>query len=178
MTIATPSHTLAMRRATQADAAAVGEIMAEAGQWLLQRGIRQWPGYPEPDLIQRRLEHAEIYMAELGGAAVGTLTLQQEDPEIWGELPPDALYVHGLAIRRSAGGRGLGGRMLAWAADQAARRGRAFLRLDCMGQNTALCSYYERNGFAPCGVVQLGGWQCARYQRRAALPWPEAAQCT
>ena len=80
--------------------------------------------------------------------------IQWSDHEIWGDrgLDGQAGYVHGLAVRRSAAGRGLGLRILGLASVRIARQGRGLLRLDCMADNKPLCDYYRRAGFTDLGV--------------------------
>jgi ribosomal protein S18 acetylase RimI-like enzyme len=100
---------------------------------------------------------------------IGTLTLQDSDVVVWGERPPDAFYVHGLAIRRVVGGRGVGAHMLEWVAQQVIATGKSYLRLDCWAENQALRAYYERIGFTFCGRRDFpNGWSCGLYEKKLA----------
>lgn len=145
----------------------VRSILEDASGWLHARGIvDQWPRTYDDAMLAREMAGGEIYLACQGGQAVGMLRLLWSDPEIWGERPDDAGYVHSLAIRRAVGGRGMGLRMLRWAEGRIAAAGRRYLRLDCWAENPELCRYYERAGFEPRGVVSFAdGWAAARYER-------------
>lgn len=140
----------------------VVSIFEEAGRWLQGRGIDQWPAEVSDRMrayLAEVIGRGEIYLARLEGQPVGTITLQWSDPRIWGEQPSDAGYVHGLAIRPAVAGRGIGRRMLEWAAAQVLAEGRSYLRLDCLATNEKLCRYYEQAGFT-------------RHSRLAHDRWP------
>lgn len=159
---------LTFHRVADEDVETVADILEEAGRWLAERGIEQWLTKVDREQIRQRLAYSEVYLAEVGGHAIGTLSLQEEDRMIWGLVPPDALYVHSLAIRRIVAGQKIGRRMLDWAAEQAAKRGKRYLRLDCVAANATLRAYYERNNFTPRGIGQIGTSQFALFERLVA----------
>ena len=78
---------------------------------------------------------------------MGTVTLQWSDERFWGERPPDAGYVHKLAIRPVYKGKNLGLQILKWAEENARAAGKKFLRLDCMAEDRKIRNYYEQAGF-------------------------------
>jgi ribosomal protein S18 acetylase RimI-like enzyme len=49
----------------------------------------------------------------------------------------------------------VGERLLEWAVERIAARGRHFARLDTVANNRALCRYYDERGFRPLGTVTL-----------------------
>ena len=110
-----------------------------------------------------------MYLAKLGELPVGTLALQWSDEETWGEVPKDAGYVHGLAIRRSLASRGLGRELLRWAENQAASSGKKYLRLDCMTENRALNEYYKRAGFVYRGRARVRGLEVSLYEKEVGV---------
>jgi protein-tyrosine phosphatase len=112
------------------------------------------------------VERGNFHLASLDGETVATFALLWDDPAFWGEQPPDAGYVHALAVRRAYAGRGLGERLLDWAEAQAAAAGRGYLRLDCMSDNAVLREYYERLGFEPRGEAVLDDFEATLFERR------------
>ena len=160
--------TLAITRATPADLETVASILEEAAAWLIERGIPQWPATFPRAPLREHIARGEFFLARLGGQAAGTLMLIDADPEIWGAQPPDALYLHSFAVRRSAAGQGLGQAMLDWAAGQAAAAGKRYLRLDCWAGSAPLRAYYAGAGFTFRGETTEGHWQCALFERPAA----------
>lgn len=104
---------------------------------------------------------------------MGMLTLQWTDTFIWGDVPTNAGYVHGLVVRRAFAGKDVGGALLRWAGEMAMAEGKAYLRLDCWSDNFALCRYYERAGFTfkRCRIFQgkTHEWRASLYEKR--LPY-------
>jgi protein-tyrosine phosphatase len=116
------------------------------------------------EVLADHLRRSRFYLAWDGAEAVGTFCLWDADPELWGERPPDALYLHRLAVRRSHAG--LGRDLLARAERLTAAAGRRCLRLDCMAGNPDLRAYYERAGFRLCGVQRWpNGWESSLYEK-------------
>ena len=103
------------------------------------------------------IEGGEMYLAVLDGQPVGTFALQWSDRETWGDVPDDAGYVHGLAIRRDFAGTGLGREMLRRAEQMVSLAERTYLRLDCVADNEALNEYYRRAGFVYRGSGPWSG---------------------
>ena len=114
----TPVGELEVVRAEPSDLDSVVSILEEVAQWIITKGIDQWPATLPGHWRQRiaeSIQRKEVYLARLDGEPVGTLTLQWSDELVWGNVPDDAGYVHKLAIRRAVAGRGLGHYLLGWA---------------------------------------------------------------
>jgi GNAT superfamily N-acetyltransferase len=154
-----------VRRAQHEDAVTVAGLLDEASAWVDDLGFSQWP-LPFPrDQIAAAIERGEIYVVEAeDGDAVGTVSMQLDDP-YWGDRPPDALYVHKLVVRRDQAGRGIGAAIVEWANAEAAEAGREFLRLDCLGDNPGIRTYYEDLGFQHCGDIAVDGRRLSLYER-------------
>jgi ribosomal protein S18 acetylase RimI-like enzyme len=96
-----------------------------------------------------------MYLARLAGQTFGTFALQWSDEEVWGDVPEDAGYVHGLAIRRHFAGEELGRKLLRRAEERAALSGKRYPRLECLAENWGLNEYYERAGFRRRGRARV-----------------------
>jgi hypothetical protein len=135
----------------------VDEVLAvidEAAAWLRGRGVEQWPGRFERSWVEGAVRRGETWLALAGGTVRGTVTLDHAD-SVWDDLPGAAVYVHRMAVRRSAAG--LGAVILGWAAGIARQQGREALRLDCVASNGRLRAYYEAAGFVHRGDVTVAG---------------------
>lgn len=151
--------------------AEVGALLDEATEWVAERGWSdQWP-LPFPrDEIAAAIERGDVYVAEVDGEIVATVTLLWEDPMYWGDRPADAAYVHKLAVRRANAGQRIGSAIVEWADRTAAEAGRDFLRLDCLGDNPDIREYYERLGFEHRGDLLVNGRNMAIYERHVRAP--------
>ena len=110
-----------------------------------------------------------MYLAGLRGRPVGTLALQWSDDETWGDIPGDAGYVHGLAIRRDFADQGLGRELLRWAEARVAASGKKYLRLDCVAENRALNEYYRRAAFSYRGGALVWGLEVSLYEKKVGI---------
>jgi protein-tyrosine phosphatase len=161
------------RRAERDDLGLVVDILTEAATWARDRGIQGlwWVPFP-PERIAPALERGDVYLVLDGPAAIGTITLQWSDVDFWGERPPDAGYIHRLAIRRSVAGHGVGPAMLRWADQRAREAGRRYLRLDCRSTHAALRRYYLNAGFAIIGAAVVHDVEVVLLERAIGLERP------
>ncbi|KAF9915425.1 hypothetical protein BX616_006181 [Lobosporangium transversale] len=80
---------------------------------------------------------------------IGTFTLNYTDPfdeMLWKDIVDDwsdAVYIHRLVVEREYKGYGLGPRALMFAEQEGLKRGKHYLRLDCMADNKLLKKYYR-----------------------------------
>lgn len=162
-----PHGDLAITRATRADVDALTAIYEDTERWQIARGIDPGlPPFPLRVIVERRVENGVVYLARVGGAPAGTVTLTWEDHAVWPDAPEgDAGYVHGLAVARAFSGQQIGLHLLRWVEGYVAAAGKPFVRLDCNGDNPALRAYYERVGYTHRGDVSVGRL-ASRYEKR------------
>jgi ribosomal protein S18 acetylase RimI-like enzyme len=145
-----------VRAAGAGDVELVAGMLEESGEW------------PQPfprDELEDYVVRDELFLVEADGEPAATFTLLWDDPSFWGERPPDAAYLHKLAVRPEFRGRGLGARIVEWADRRAAAAGRAYLRLDCKRDNPRIRGYYEQLGFEHRGDVDHPRFRAALYER-------------
>jgi len=166
----TPAGGIIIEQAQPSDLDRVLDILEEAADWLISRGINQW----QPGLFRKvrrqsiadQVSRGEVYLAKRDGQAIGTLTLQWADKMFWGNVPDDAGYIHRMAIHRAYADMKLGRHLLQWGEVKVASAGRDYLRLDCMAENQALRQYYEQAGFTYRGEVRGEGWRASLYEKK------------
>ena len=105
-------------------------------------------------------------MVMVDGKPAATLALLWSDPAFWGQRPPDAVYLHELAVRRATPAAGSCDRRVEWANAQAVAAGREYLRLDCMSDNDVLRGYYEGLGFESRGEAVFDDFTATLFERR------------
>lgn len=154
-------------KAQPADVASLIAIMDDATRYKAARGDLAWGATGNwAQRVAAALQRGELFVVRAAGRDIGTVCMQWDDERYWGAQPSVAGYLHGLAVKDGYRGSGAGGRVIDWAAGHVAANGRRFLRLDCAAGNTALCRYYEGQGFALAGQqVFASGHVAALYQR-------------
>ena len=154
--------------AQQGDLNRVLEILEEASRWLSSKGLEtQWRPSPAfRQTIKDNIERGDVYVVKDLEGTVGTITLQWNDKKFWGDLPPDAGYIHKLAITRSHAGHHLGLRLLNWAEAKTRAEGKNYLRLDCLASNKKIRDYYEKAGFVHVRDTEMPGWKASLYEEK------------
>lgn len=139
---------LTITKATAADIPFIAAILTDAVRYKLDHHDTAWGSKAFSDEEVRGMVMAGLtYIMHLDGEPVGTVRLQWEDKLYWGEQPPDAGYIHLLAVKAGMHGRELGGHIIEWAIAEVGKNNRRFLRLDCRPDNKKLREYYEKHGF-------------------------------
>ncbi len=163
---------LRFRLAEASDLATVLDTLTESARWVVSRGFpNPWP-IPFPgDQVRPSMEQRALFLVEgPTGTPIGTVTLQWEDPRFWGPRPPDAGYLHRLAVRRAFAGEDVGTKILAWAAATVREHHRTYLRLDCLRSAEGLHRFYAAHGFLPVGEVTVEGFECTLFERPVDRP--------
>jgi protein-tyrosine phosphatase len=168
---------IVIERATLAQTDLLYDMHEDVARWLWSRGIHQWePGELQRERLIWRIVRGEAYLALLDGEPAGMVIVQDSDEITWGVRPDDALYLHALCARRQFSGRGVGRAILRWAEDQVSVRGRMYLRLDCMAENTKLRAYYEDAGLRHVGEQtweEDPSWRSSLYEKRVEVTQAE-----
>ena len=154
-----------VRLATLDDVPMAAGILDEATAYVKTMGHDQWRTPFPQDELRERVARDELYVVEVDDETAATFTLLLEDEFFWGKRAPDAVYLHKLAVRRAFAGRRLGERVVEWVVDDAAGRGRAYVRLDCQRDLPGIRTYYERLGFELRGEKEQGRFAWALYER-------------
>jgi len=161
-----------IRPATGDELDTVADVLEDAIAWADERGFDSWtpgsfhdPGAWGRGRLREALDAGGLFLIERTGAVVGTLSLLPDDEVFWPGAPADGLYLHRFAVRRSASGTGVGAPALAWCEEEVRRRGRRFLRLDCVSGNPGIRRYYERAGFRHRGDVTVNAMLFSLYEK-------------
>ncbi|MFL3869615.1 GNAT family N-acetyltransferase [Streptomyces griseobrunneus] len=136
----------------------VEALLREASEWLASRNIDQWQYPPHRDRITEALERGVCFLAFKDGKPIATIQVDDfADPEFWTpeDQPDAALYVHRMAVTRTASGMGIGNLLLDWASEHASAHGKRWLRLDAWKDNKGLHGFYKGMGFTLLRIVNL-----------------------
>ncbi|PZG08717.1 GNAT family N-acetyltransferase [Micromonospora craterilacus] len=167
----TDQPTFLLRPGGPADAPAVLRLLDDATAWLVARGRPgQW-GTEPASTDPRRIAQADawaggggLWLAQATDRPVGALVVGAATEYVPPATEPE-LYVNLLVTDRAHAGAGIGGRLLAHAAELARERGVPLLRVDCYaGDDGALVRWYERQGFTATDPFTV--------ERPGRPPWP------
>ncbi|MGW7046628.1 N-acetyltransferase family protein [Streptomyces avermitilis] len=144
-----------IRKGTTDDIPAILGLLDGAVAWLVSQGrTRQWgtrPWTERPRAVEMVHEYVAAgtpWIAEIDGVPAGTLTLSEGPGSYIAPVGEPERYVHLLAADHRFAGHGVGGALLAHAAEETRRAGVSLLRVDCYaGDDGKLVAYYEGNGF-------------------------------
>ncbi len=124
-------------------------LLEEVGQWLWEKGIKQWP----PGTFRHNQKRLAYFVSNgclilayhkttlAGGCVLSDVNLG------WPEPSKHAMYLNSLGVARFAAGQGLGAQIIDFCDQVVCRRGKSIIRLDCWDENSFLKSYYQSVGF-------------------------------
>jgi GNAT superfamily N-acetyltransferase len=151
------------------------DIIEEVAAWGATKGFPNWIPGSFTGSGSRGVSHllgdiaaGGLYVVWRGDDAVATVSLLEDDPIFWPEAGNEALYVHRFAVRRSAAGAGR--TVVLWCIDEARRRGRSFVRLDCLEDNPGVRRYYESFGFVAVDQKMIKGTAYTLHELPVAGP--------
>jgi GNAT superfamily N-acetyltransferase len=154
---------------TQGNISLAIEIMREAAAWLIETGKPLWR---LEDITEQKIlagiTKDDIYVGWVADEAASAMILQWSDPFFWTQAKDDSGYIHKLVVRRRFAGMDVSRQMAEWAKQEAQRRGKEYLRLDCAGDRPKLCSFYEGLGFQQVDRRMVGVFDEAFYEMRLA----------
>lgn len=150
---------------TRGDISIAVDIMREAAAWLLNRNMPLWR---LEDLTEEKvlagLTPENACVGWVGDEPAAAMIFQWNDPFFWPHAIRDSAFIHKLSVRRRFAGTGVVEQLVDWAKEEAARRGRRYLRLDTAGDRPKLCACYEHLGFRQVDRRMLGVYDTAFYE--------------
>jgi GNAT superfamily N-acetyltransferase len=153
--------------ASEKDIPVIEEILMDTVRWLDSIGQPLWR---EDQITWARLSKdfsaSDFYIALLDGLPAACMAVVDYDPEIWPDIRKgSSLFIHKLAVKRFAAGKGLSDALISHAKAMCLDRGIAALRLDCHSLIPKLRAVYERNGFVCVDEkVLFGKYHTALYK--------------
>ncbi len=143
------------------------EIMCEAASWLIETGKPLWR---LEDLTEQKIlagiTKDDVYVGWVAEEAAAAMILQWSDPFFWPQANDDSGFIHKLVVRRRFAGMNVSRQMVEWAKQEARRRGKTYIRLDCAGDRPKLCSFYESLGFQQVDRRMVGVFDEAFFEMR------------
>lgn len=134
--------------------------LRSAAEMLQKKGVAQWTVWLNPapvntEWVAAGIQQGEYYLISNDQSAIGIVRVSETDETYWGKQEINARYIHSLVIDEHYSGMGLGKRVIELLIQEAKAVAVSYMRLDCISTNTALCNYYESQGFKKVGQKQM-----------------------
>lgn len=150
---------------TQGNTTNAVDIIREAASWLIDTGKAMWrlDDVTEAKILDR-ISPSNVYVGWIDEESAAAMVLLWKDPVFWPQVSDDSGFIHRLSVRRKFAGTGIAREMVEWARQEARRRGKTYLRLECEAGRPKLCAFYEEMSFQRLDLRQVGPFDMAFYQ--------------
>jgi GNAT superfamily N-acetyltransferase len=141
------------------DADAILELYDAAMDLQAKKNMVVWPKF-ERVFIEKEIQEERQFKVMIGDEIACNWAITFEDREIWGERDRDnSIYIHRIVTRPAFRGNRFIDAIVAWAKDYALSKGKEYVRLDTLGNNTRLIEHYKSAGFRFLGITKLENTQ-------------------
>ncbi|MFC5044745.1 GNAT family N-acetyltransferase [Aquimarina hainanensis] len=114
-----------------------------------------WPEFA-PSLITKEIEEQRQWKILIDNQVACVWAITFDDPYIWEEKNEDpAIYIHRIATHPEYRGHQLVSKIVNWTIEYAKVHNKQFIRMDTVGENRGLITYYEKCGFDFLGLSSL-----------------------
>lgn len=114
-----------------------------------------WPEF-DRKLVETEILENRQWKIVMDGKIACIWATTFNDPQIWEERNEDpSVYIHRIATNPDFRGQNLVGQIVEWVKIYAKENQKQFVRMDTVGDNPGLISYYEKCGFDFLGLLKL-----------------------
>lgn len=149
------------------DVNAIMRLYDAASALQTQKNTVIWPTF-ERALVEKEIQEERQWKIVIDNEIACTWSITFEDKEIWGEKDDDnSIYIHRLAANPAFRGNNFIDKIVQWGKAYALSKGRKYIRLDTLGNNTRLIEYYTSAGFDFLGIFKISNTENlpAHYKR-------------
>ena len=131
------------------DIPVIENILLEVVNWLESINQPLWnPAQVKWERLSKQFSPDNFYIAYIDNIPAGCMALVDYDPFFWPDIEKgDSLFIHKLAVRRFAAGKGISTALFEYAADKCREKNIKTLRLDTDGNRKKVVKVYEDFGF-------------------------------
>ena len=138
-----------------ADIDQIFDLYKAATEFQIIKAAVPWPKF-ERQLIENEILEQRQWNIVIDNQITCVWAITDNDPQIWGERNKDpAIYIHRIATHPDFRGRNLVSNIVKWSINFAKSKGKKFVRMDTVGENTGLINHYKKCGFDFLGLSQL-----------------------
>lgn len=151
-----------IRKATQKDIDRIMDIIERSVAIMRSSGNIQWNSeYPARGDILHDISEKTLYVYEDDISILGFICINQIQPDEyldieWNAEPP-FYALHRMAVDPDLRGKGIGGALMNFAEEHAAKNGVNYIRSDTFSKNTNMNRLFESCGYRKTGEVHFRG---------------------
>lgn len=113
-----------------------------------------WPRF-EKSFIEKEIQEERQWKLVIDNEIACNWAITFEDREIWEERDKNSsIYIHRIATNPAFRGNRFIDTIVAWAKAYAVSKGKQYVRLDTLGNNTKLIEHYKSAGFIFLGIFK------------------------
>ncbi|WP_346238322.1 GNAT family N-acetyltransferase [Niabella insulamsoli] len=140
---------------TDADIGEIFRLYKIATDFQKTRFTVYWPEF-ERSLIETEILESRQWKMVSNDKIACIWATTFSDPQIWEDLNEDpSVYIHRIATDPDFRGNNFVKKIVAWAKQYALKHDKRFIRMDTVGNNPGLISYYTKCGFDFLGLSKL-----------------------
>ena len=158
---------LEIKNSSLADVDSILALYDAAIELQTKKNMVVWPKF-ERSFVEKEIQDKRQWKITIGNEIACNWSITFEVKEIWGEKDDNnSIYIHRLAANPAFRGNRFIDMIVPWAKAYALSKGRKYIRLDTLGNNTRLIEYYRSAGFDFLGIFKLMNTQnlAAHYKR-------------
>ena len=131
------------------------EMYRVAAEYQKKRVIDYWPVF-EREMVKNEIVEKRQFKLIIKKNIACVWAITFDDTFIWGEKHnTESIYIHRIAAHENYRGNNFGLKIVEWAKEYALKHNKKYIRLDTVGYNKKLISYYSKCGFNFLGLTQL-----------------------
>ncbi len=148
------------------DADKILALYDAAVQLQAQKNVVVWPRF-EKSFVEKEIQEGRQWKLTIDNEIACNWAITFEDKEIWEEKDKNnSIFIHRIATNPAFRGNRFVDAIAGWAKAYALSKGKQYVRLDTLGNNTRLIEHYTSAGFNFLGIFRLTNTQSlpAHYQ--------------
>ena len=120
-----------------------------------EKNMVVWPRF-QKSLVEKEIQEGRQWKLIIDDKIACNWAITFEDKEIWEERDNNnSIYIHRIATHPDYRGNRFINVIVAWAKTYALSKGKQYIRLDTLGNNTRLIEHYTSAGFDFLGISKL-----------------------
>jgi predicted GNAT family N-acyltransferase len=144
-----------IKNSTLNDLETIFELYQKATEIQIQKKVTPWPKF-DISMVIEEINTLKQFKIEIDNQIACVWAIAFKDEQIWEERENNtSIYIHRIATNPDFKGQNLVLQLIEWAKKYSKENNKTHIRMDTVGDNNGLISYYTKCGFDFLGLHQL-----------------------